>query len=181
MYHGRGLGIIVGIMSSFTANPYATFLGTRNPVEVLEQTARQLSKVGERLNAGNMEWRPAPGKWNAREILCHLADCEIAFGFRLRQTLAEKHHVIQPFDQEKWAGMYGSLSARSALAAFSALREYNLALIGSTTGEGMAKKVTHPERGDMTFRTIVETMAGHDINHLKQLEAIVGGFSSQQA
>ena len=99
---------------------------------MLEQTARQLAKVGERLNAANMEWRPAPGKWNAREILCHLADCEIAFGFRLRQTLAEKHHVIQPFDQEKWAGMYGGLSARSAISAFSALREWDLGLIGST-------------------------------------------------
>ena len=164
-------------MSPLIANPYAPFLGNENPTEVLERTSRQLAKIGERLNAGNMEWRPAPGKWNAREILCHLADCEIAFAFRLRQTLAEKDHVIQPFDQEKWAGMYGGLSARSALSAFSALREWNLALIGSTTDEGMTKKVHHPERGDMTFRTIVETMAGHDINHLKQLEAIVGGFS----
>jgi DinB superfamily len=159
-------------------NPYASFLANQNPTEVLEQTARHLAKVGERLNAANMEWRPAPGKWNAREILCHLADCEIAFGFRLRQTLAEKHHVIQPFDQEKWAGMYGGLSARSAISAFSALREWNLELIGSTSDEGLAKTANHPERGDMTFRTIVETMAGHDINHLKQLEAIAGGFSS---
>jgi hypothetical protein len=164
-------------MSPSTANPYATFLGGQDAVDVLEQTSRQLAKVGERLNAGNMEWRPAPGKWNAREILCHLADCEIAFAFRLRQTLAEKSHVIQPFDQEKWAGMYGGLSARSAISAFSALREWNLGLIGSTDDEGMAKKVHHPERGDMTFRTIVETMAGHDINHLKQLEVIVGGFA----
>ena len=40
----------------------------------------------------------------------------------------------------------------------------------------MGKKVNHPERGDMTFRTIVETMAGHDLNHLKQLDAIADGF-----
>ena len=32
------------------------------------------------------------------------------------------------------------------------------------------RKVTHPERGDMTFQTIVETMAGHDLNHLAQLQ-----------
>jgi len=32
------------------------------------------------------------------------------------------------------------------------------------------KKLTHPERGDMTFRTVIETMCGHDFNHLKQLE-----------
>jgi hypothetical protein len=34
------------------------------------------------------------------------------------------------------------------------------------------KPVTHPERGTMTFQTIVETMAGHDLNHLAQLKKI---------
>jgi hypothetical protein len=145
---------------------------------VIEETSRRLSEIVSKLSIGsNLEWRPAPGKWNAREILCHLADCEIAFAFRLRQTLAETNHVIQPFDQEKWAGMYGGLSARAALSAFSSLREWDLALIQHTPAEAMGKKVNHPERGDMTFRTIVETMAGHDLNHLQQLDAIVEGFA----
>jgi DinB superfamily len=158
-------------------NPYASFLGDRDAIDVAEQTPRRLSDVAVRLPSANLEWRPAPGKWNAREILCHLADCEIAFGFRLRQALAETNPVIQPFDQEKWAGTYGALSARSALNAFSALREWNLALIHATPADAMGKKVTHPERGVMTFRTIVETMAGHDLNHLTQLDAIVAGFA----
>ena len=160
------------------ANPYASFVGTRNPVEVIEETSRRLNEIVNRLSSGsNLEWRPAPGKWNAREIICHLADCEIAFAFRLRQTLAETNHVMQPFDQEKWAGMYGGLSARGALSAFSSLREWDLALIQNTPADAMAKKCSHPERGEMTFRTIVETMAGHDINHLNQLDAIADGFS----
>jgi len=167
------------------ANPYASFVGDRSAVDVIEETSRRLSEIVSRLSStstapnssSNLEWRPAPGKWNAREILCHLADCEIAFAFRLRQTLAETNHVMQPFDQEKWAGMYGGLSARAALSAFSSLREWDLALIQNTPADAMSKKVTHPERGDMTFRTIVETMAGHDLNHLKQLDAIVAGFS----
>jgi uncharacterized damage-inducible protein DinB len=158
-------------------NPYASILGDRDPVEVIENTSRKLSEIVARLPASNLEWRPAPGKWNAREILCHLADCEIAFAFRLRQTLAETNHVIQPFDQEKWAGMYGGLSTRAALSAFSSLREWDLALIQETSADAMKKKVTHPERGDMTFRTIVETMAGHDLNHIVQLDAIVAGFA----
>ena len=159
-------------------NPYAPLLGTSDPVDVIENTSRRLSEIVTRLPASNLEWRPAPGKWNAREILCHLADCEIAFAFRLRQTLAEAHHVIQPFDQEKWAGMYGGLSTRAALSAFSSLREWDLALIQETPAEAMKKKVTHPERGDMTFRVIVETMAGHDLNHIVQLDAIVAGFAT---
>ena len=160
-----------------SANPYASFLGDRSAVEVIEDTSRRLSEIVTRLSSSNLEWRPAPGKWSSREILCHLADCEIAFAFRLRQTLAETNHVIQPFDQEKWAGMYGGLSARAALSAFSSLREWDLALIQNTPADSMAKKVNHPERGDMTFRVIVETMAGHDLNHLKQLDAIAAGFS----
>jgi len=160
------------------ANPYASFVGAQNPIDVIEETSRRLSEIVNKLSGGsNLEWRPAPGKWNAREILCHLADCEIAFAFRLRQTLAETNHVMQPFDQEKWAGMYGGLSARAALSAFSSLREWDLALIQNTPQDAMGKKCSHPERGDMTFRTIVETMAGHDLNHLKQLDAIAAGFS----
>jgi hypothetical protein len=73
--------------------------------------------------------------------------------------------------------MYGGLSARAALSAFSSLREWDLALIQNTPADAMDKKCSHPERGAMTFRTIVETMAGHDINHLKQLDAIAAGFS----
>jgi hypothetical protein len=157
-------------------NPYASFLGDRNPLEVVEQTPRTLTGLALKFDAASMEWRPAPGKWNAREILCHLADCEIAFAFRFRQTLAEDHHVIQSFDQERWAGMYGGLGARSALNAFSGLREWNLALIGSTPADAMSKRVQHPERGEMTFRVIIETMAGHDLNHLAQLERIAAGL-----
>ena len=158
------------------ANPYSSFIGDHNPIDVIENTSRRLSEVVTKLSSPNLEWRPAQGKWNAREIICHLADCEIAFAFRLRQTLAETNHVMQPFDQEKWAGMYGGLSARAALLAFSSLREWDLALIQNTPAEAMGKKVNHPERGDMTFRTIVETMAGHDLNHLEQLDAIADGF-----
>ena len=73
------------------------------------------------------------------------------------------------------AGVNPTITA--ALNAFSALREWNLALIGSTPAEAMSKIVTHPERGEMTFRVIVDTMAGHDINHLGQLDRIIAGFT----
>ena len=154
-------------------NPYAAYLGDRNAVEVIENTSRRLYEASASLGAAGIEWRPAPNKWNAREILCHLADCEIVFAFRLRQTLAEDHHRIQPFDQEKWAGTYGGRDIRIALDVFSSVREWNVALVRSSSPAQLTKKVTHPERGEETFQTIVETMAGHDLNHLGQLEKIM--------
>ncbi len=153
-------------------NPYAKFLGDLDPQEVLSSTAVKLADFYKRLGPDDLEKPLAPGKWSSREIFSHLADCETVFAFRLRQTLAEENHTIQPFDQEKWAARYAIYDGSAALAAFSAVRRWNLYLIGHTTQEDRAKSVIHPERGTMTFTVIVETMAGHDLNHLQQLERI---------
>lgn len=155
-------------------NPYARFLEGREPVAVLAETVARVKDIAGGLGEERANAAPAPGKWSAREIVCHLADCEVMFGVRLRQTLSEDHHVIQPFDQEKWAAVYGAYSLAEALALFGAMRVWNLALLRSVKPEAYCRPVTHPERGEMTFRTIVETMAGHDLNHLAQLEAIAG-------
>jgi len=160
-------------------NPYASHLGNRTPLSVISGTPLVLAGWVDTLGAERLEKNPAPGKWSARDILCHLADCELVFGFRLRQTLAEDHHIIQPFDQDRWAKSYSSFDAATALATFSALRTWNLALIESAKPSDLSKPVSHPERGTMTFETIVETMAGHDRNHIQQIEAIAARLQTQ--
>jgi hypothetical protein len=153
-------------------NPYASYLNGQDPIPVLTSTAKRLQTLTARLTGAQINTPPAPRKWSICNIVAHLADCEIVFAFRLRQTLAEDHHTVQPFDQDKWAANYATIDANEALATFSLLRRWNLLLIGSALPKHAAKPVTHPERGAMTFATIVETMAGHDLNHVLQLERI---------
>lgn len=159
-------------------NPYASHLGDRDPQQVIAATAGQLASAIRTLGTKRADQRPAPGKWSVREIICHLADCEIVFAYRLRQALAEDHHVIQPFDQDKWAKVYAAYDAPAALAVFSSVRRWNIAMIGSLKPEAFAKRLTHPERGEMPYKELVETMAGHDINHLRQIEVITARVAS---
>ena len=156
-------------------NPYASHLDRQDALEVLQATPTRLNALITSMSPPVLVQPRANGKWSVRHLLCHLADAEMVFAFRLRQTLAEDHHVIQPFDQEKFARTYDAVSPQEALDAFTAFRNWNLALIKSADADAMKKPVTHPERGSMTFATIVETMAGHDLNHLKQLEARTKG------
>jgi uncharacterized damage-inducible protein DinB len=151
-------------------NPYAKFLGDAPPHDVLDMTAVTIARLIRNSDNAALTRSPAPGKWSIRDILCHLADCEISFAFRLRQTIAETNHVIQPFDQEAWASAFARLDAHDALEAFTAVRRWNMLFIRAVGTAAESKTVQHPERGEMTFRTIVETMAGHDINHLRQIE-----------
>ena len=154
------------------ANPYAKFLGDRDPRDVIAQTPAKLSALAAGLGKDGLERSLGPGKWAVREILCHLADCETVFAFRLRQALAEPNHVIQPFDQDEWSKPYAGLDADAALEVFSAVRRWNIALLAGVSPQDFAKKLSHPERGEMTFQTVVETMGGHDLNHLAQIETI---------
>lgn len=98
------------------------------------------------------------------------ADCEVAFPFRLRQALTANRQVMQPFDQEQWAKRYAAYSLAAPLTTFSVLRQWNLALVRRLVP--WTWRVNHPERSDMTLQAIVETMGGHDRNHLMQVEGI---------
>jgi len=153
-------------------NPYAAELGNENAIGVLEVTPSRLNELAHKLGAALVNQSAAPGKWSPRQIFIHLADCELAFGFRYRQALGEDNHVVQPFDQDKWAKSYAAYDTEQALSTFSALRSWNLVLLRSLTAEQLSKPVMHPERGQMVFKTLFETSAGHDIHHLRQLQAL---------
>ncbi len=155
-------------------NPYAAFLNGQDAGSLVKQFPDKLAAVVSKLGTAGMGRSLAPGKWTVAEILCHLADTEIAFSFRWRQALAEEHHVVQPFDQDHWATHYASMSGDQALQAFVAMRRWNSILLDQLSPGEWERHVTHPERGELTFRTLVETMAGHDLNHLDQLEKIAG-------
>jgi hypothetical protein len=160
------------MLDDMELNPYAKFLDGRDPVDVISDTSLRLKDLAARLPQEQLAMRPPQGKWNSREIVAHLADCDLVFGFRLRQILAEDHPTLQPFDQDRWAERYASFDFKSALALFLAVRHANLLLIESATEEDRKRPATHPERGGMTFWTVVETIAGHDVNHLQQLEKL---------
>jgi len=152
-------------------NPYAVALGENEPVEVIASTPERLQAVLSRLSAEQIERKLSPHKWSVHEVMAHLADCEIAFGFRLRQGAAGVE-MIQPFDQDDWARNYHAYSFPAALATYRTVRAWNLAFIRSLTDEQKARVIVHPERGTMTVWTIVETMAGHDRHHLAGLEKL---------
>lgn len=158
-----------------STNPYAASLAGQDSRAVLASTPGLLHQAVCQLSPEQVEAPIAPGKWSPRQIVAHLADCEIAFSFRLRQTLAgpasgETEVTIQPFDQDAWARHYGNYDLPSALALFRALREWNLKLVGGLSEAELASQAMHPERGLLTFQTILDTMAGHDLHHLAQVQ-----------
>lgn len=153
--------------------PYSQELAGRDPQKIIAETPARLARVLGALTTEQIETRPAPGKWSVREIVAHLADCEIAWSWRLRQVYAEEHAVIQPFDQDAWARSYDAYTYAAARRTFEALRAWNVEFVAGLRDADRQRPMTHPERGEETLWTIVEIMAGHDLHHLLRLEALL--------
>jgi hypothetical protein len=161
-------------------NPYASHLEGRDPFAVIAETPQQLAQAVRTSALEALDHPPGPGKWSVRQIVIHLADTEIAFAFRLRQAMAEDHHTIQPFDQDRWAEHSDAYDAVTALETFTALRRWNILFLTSLAPDAFSKSVSHPERGAMTLQTVVETMAGHDRNHINQIKRLAAVASMGQ-
>ena len=147
-------------------------LGDRDPLEALEANAARVEAVARKLGETGLSRSYGPGKWTGRQILAHLADAEVATGFRVRQILSEDNHRIQGWDESSWARRYVDVDVESALGSYRALRRWNLALLRGLSEADLERQAVHPERGEETLGEIVRLLAGHDLNHLGQLERL---------
>ena len=149
----------------------------KRPLTIQAATAKKLERLIKGVPASKLRKRPAPDAWSVSEILAHLADTEIVGGFRMRMILGAPGTPIVAFDQDSWvtSGHYEKRVPHKSLELFRAVREANLALLKSLTPAQWKQYGMHSERGQESIEDLVLRFAGHDINHLQQIERILAG------
>ena len=151
--------------------------------KVQRSTATKLKKSIQGLTPKQLKWRPEPTKWSIAEILAHLADAEIVASWRMRSVIGENGITIQPFDQNAWASVfaYQRRDAQRSLELFRLLRENNLAMLNEIPDEKWEYYGMHLERGKESIAHLSRMFAGHDVNHVLQVERIVKYLKSEKA
>lgn len=152
------------------------YLEGKKPLEILAATPRQVARLVKGVSKKKLGERPAPDKWSVIEILAHLADTDLVQGFRVRLILGAPGTPVQGFDQDAWAkvGEYAKQDPALSLEAFRLTRERTVRLLKALPRSAWESWGMHSERGKETVTRVTEMMAGHDINHLKQIKAILG-------
>lgn len=147
----------------------------KQPLAVQAATAKKIQRLIKGVPTAKLRKRPAPDKWSVAEILAHLADAEIVGGFRMRLILGAPGTPIAAFDQDSWvtSGHYLKRDPRKSAEQFRAVRDANLGLLKSLKPEQWKHYGMHSERGQETIEHIVTMFAGHDLNHLRQIEQIL--------
>lgn len=148
----------------------------QNHLKVLRSTPKKLARLLKGKKPAHLTKRPAPEKWSVGEILAHLAEGEIVIAYRLRLVASVNSTPIQAYDQDLWQANAGYLkkNPKLGLLTFTLLRELNVGFIKSLSTEKRNHYGMHSERGQESIVRMMELYAGHDVNHMKQIEKLVG-------
>lgn len=149
-------------------------LADRDPVEVLEQMPAALRRAADGLTPRQASQPEAPGKWSVRQVLQHLADSELVWGYRLRMVWAQNRPPLTGYDQDLWAERlrYDEADIEHSLQEFTVLRHANLRLLRRASREDLKRVGVHAERGEESVEHMIRLYAGHDLLHLRQLDRI---------
>ncbi|MBN2370496.1 MAG: DinB family protein [Vicinamibacteria bacterium] len=152
------------------------YLKDRDPIRLLQATPTRLERLIRGIPRRKLDRRPAPGKWSIVEILAHLADSELAMGWRFRNMLATPGVRLQWWDEHLWSEKcnYAWSDPRRSVTVFRVLRESNLALLKAVPRQVWQSSYgVHEKRGRQTVAEFVTMEAAHDLNHLVQIERLL--------
>lgn len=148
----------------------------REPLSVLRETPAAAARAIEGLLPAQLRTPEAPGKWSIAQVLQHLADSDLVWGWRVRLILAQDRPTLTGYDQDLWAERlhYADADPAEALEQLRVLRRGNLNLIARATPEDLKRVGVHSERGEESVGYLCGLYAGHDLLHLRQIERIRG-------
>jgi hypothetical protein len=170
--------------SAEQANAYTSavleLVGARDPLDVLERSPGEVRHTLEGLSDQQLRAPEAPGRWSIVQVLQHLADSEIVWGWRLRLVLAQDRPVLTGYDQDLWAERlsYGEAEVEEAMGVWSVLRATHLRLLATLGPEELGRVGLHSERGEESVQHMIRLYAGHDLLHLRQLKRIRGAVGA---
>jgi hypothetical protein len=149
-------------------------LGDQDPIAVMEELVPALETAVSGMAQTEMCRVEHEGKWSILEVMEHLVDTEMVYGYRVRRILAEDEPEIQGFDQDLWARRlrYNEGNCRDALSDLVVLRHRNLRLFRSLGPTELERAGIHAERGRETVGRTLQLMAGHDLGHRMQIERV---------
>lgn len=149
-------------------------LGDRDPVEVQRGLVPALRAATEGLSTEDVRKPEAPGMWSILEVVQHLADSELVYGYRLRAVVAEDSPALAGYDQDAWSERlrYNDEDFGEALDELTVLRRRNLRFLERLRDEEWERTGVHSERGTESVRHIARLLAAHDLVHLRQIERI---------
>ncbi|MDP4229519.1 MAG: DinB family protein [Bacteroidota bacterium] len=151
----------------------------KDKLKRLEETIKHVTDFAERFPPGMVTLKPDLIAFSANEIIYHLLEVEELWQRRIKQLLHTSDRHFQQIDPDALAKehRYNEQSYEEGIAKWKAARKQTIALVSGMTPEQSMLKGIHSRYGEMDTARILDTMADHDMQHLRQMERTLATVS----
>jgi hypothetical protein len=131
---------------------------------------RAVAEALLKITPEELDARPGPRRWSAREIIHHLADSEMTAAVRLRLLLGVDGAAIQGYDQDQFAArLHYDRPHETSLEVFHYVRASTAEILERMTPADWQREGTHTEVGRYGTETWLKTYAEHAHKHARQI------------
>lgn len=165
---------IIAVIQRPSSSDYATFYDTYvskvpdgDILEILRQNFTRTHSLLTTLPPDKWNHRYAPGKWNIKEVMIHLADAERIFAYRALRIARNDQTPLASFDENAYTTYYEeqNRTPESILQEWEAVRQASLHLLGNLSEQACKRSGTASGKL-ITVAALAYIIAGHEIHHM---------------
>jgi uncharacterized damage-inducible protein DinB len=150
---------------------YITLVKGNDLVAALRDGQKNLREFVLSIPVNKLDYRYADGKWNIREILVHIIDCERVFAYRALTCARHDETPLPGFDEEIWGRAMNAHNRPidAIMQEFDAVRNATIALFTSFNN-GEDQYLGNVNNNKASARALGYIICGHEIHHMRVIQ-----------
>jgi hypothetical protein len=154
-YYGRYISLVVG----------------NDILETLDEQRRQMVLLLSGRDEADGDFRYAPEKWSAKEVLGHVCDTERIFAYRALRIARGDQTPIEGFEQDDYVknGPFARRPLEDLIEDYIAVRRGTISLFRNLDEAAWLRRGV-ANKNEVSVRAIAYTVAGHELHHRRILE-----------
>ena len=150
---------------------YISLVPGNDILTTLESQRRQMLLLLSGRDEDEGDFRYAPGKWTAKEVLGHVCDTERIFAYRALRIARADRTPIEGFEQDDYIrnGPFAKIPVAELIEDYIAVRRATLTLLRNLDEQAWQRRGV-ANKNEVSVRAIAYTIAGHELHHRRILE-----------
>jgi len=152
-------------------NRYISLVQGEDILNALDQQRRETMTLLCGRDEEDGDFRYAPGKWSAKEVLGHVCDTERVFAYRAMRIARADPTPLEGFEQDDYVrnGPFARRPLADLIEDFIAVRRATLSLLRNLDEAAWMRRGV-ANKNEVTVRALAYIVAGHELHHRGILE-----------
>lgn len=146
----------------------------RRFIDEIASTPAAMRRAVAGLSEAQLDTPYRDGGWTVRQVVHHLPDSHLNSYIRFKLALTEDTPQIKTYDEQKWAetAEVQKTPIEVSLTLLDALHTRWVTLLRSVSDADFARRIKHPDLGEMTLDTLLSLYAWHGRHHVAHITAL---------